>query len=62
MHSKNIQDRHGDNILVYSRGESVWIDCKYDDDTKLQFRSMLDKKSARELADHIKRLADELPY
>lgn len=38
MTAKLIEDRHGDNMLVYIEGKSVWIDCKYDDDTHLQFR------------------------
>ncbi len=61
MTAKLIEDRHGDNVLVYIEGKSVWIDCKYEDDTHLKFRGIFDKKGALELAEHIKRLAEELP-
>lgn len=61
MIAKLIEDRHGDNMLIYNKGKSVWIDCKYEDDTHLQFRGIFDKKGALELAKHIKRLAEELP-
>lgn len=61
MTAKLIEDRHGDNVLIYKKGESVWIDCKHWDDTNLQFRGIFDKKGAFELAEHIKRLAEELP-
>ena len=61
MTAKLIEDRYGDNVLIYIEGKSVWIDCKYEDDTRLQFRGIFDKKGALELAEHIKRLAEELP-
>lgn len=61
MTAKLIEDRHGDNVLIYIEGKSVLIDCKYEDDTYLQFRGIFDKKGALELAEHIKRLAEELP-
>lgn len=61
MTAKLIEDRHGDNVLIYIEGKSVWIDCKYGDDTRLQFRGIFDKKGALELAEYIKRLAEELP-
>lgn len=61
MTAKLIEDRHGDNVLIYIEGKSVWIDCKYEDDKHLQFRGIFDKKGALELAEHIKRLAEELP-
>lgn len=61
MTAKLIEDRHGDNVLIYIEGKSVWIDCKYEDNTHLQFRGIFYKKGALELAEHIKRLAEELP-
>lgn len=61
MTAKLIEDRHGDNVLIYIEGKSVLIDCKYEYDTYLQFRGIFDKKGALELAEHIKRLAEELP-
>lgn len=27
MTAKLIEDRHGDNVLIYIEGKSVWIDC-----------------------------------
>lgn len=61
MTAKLIEDLYGGNVLVYSKRELVWIDCKYEDDTHLKFRGIFDKKGALELAEHIKRLAEELP-
>ena len=61
MTAKLIKDLYGGNVLVYSKRKSVWIDCKYEDDTHLQFRGIFYKKVALELAEHIKRLAEELP-